>query len=317
MLIGVIHNTRSERNRRGAAPLRDRLRGAGDVVEVDFAAGTDPGELVRELARREAGLVLVNGGDGTVQGVLTALLEDRPFADLPLVAILPRGMANMTAKDCGLRGGGPASLDRLLAAARSGALDAHIVPRRPLRVSGALGTPPQRGMFFGAAGIFDAIRLCKQSVHTMGFKGEWANVTTLVKLLAGWAVGRKPAGMLEGVEVEAEIDGETRRQRELLLLATTLDRLVLRSHPFWNLRGRALRYTSVGYPPARMLRSAWRVLYGHDRSTLPEPGYFSRDADRVALRLAGPFTIDGEYFSAGHNSPLVLTAPDVVRFVRL
>jgi hypothetical protein len=318
MQIGVIHNTRSERNRLGMAQLRSVLERASDIVELDLGAGSDTGGMLVELARREAGLVIINGGDGTVQGVLTALLEQRPFEELPLVAILPRGMANMTARDCGLRRGDPATVQRLLVAARTGELDRHLVERRILRIAGAVGTGPQRGMFFGAAGIFDAITLCKETVHTRGLKGEWANVTTLIELLAGWAIGRRPPGMLEGVEVRADVDGEVRRRRELLLLATTLDRLVLRARPFWNPRGRALRYTSIAYPPERLLRSSWRVLYGGDvRSSLPADSYFSRNADRVALDLHGPFTIDGEDFAADAGAPLVLTAPDVVRFVRL
>ncbi len=318
MRIGVVHNTRSERNKQGVAQLRSVLEGASDVVELDLADGTTPGGILRELAARETGLVVINGGDGTVQILLTALLEERPFVELPLVAILPRGMANMTAKDCGLGRGDPATVRRLLAAARAGELGRHLVERRVLRIAGAIGVGPQRGMFFGAAGIFDAINLCKDTVHTRGLKGEWANVTTLLKLLAGWAVGKRPPGMLEGVPVEADIDGEVRLQRELLLLATTLDRLVLRARPFWNPRGRALRYTSIAYPPSHLLRSSWRVLYGGDsRASLPADCYFSRNADRVALHLDAPFTIDGEDFAASAGEPLVLTAPDVVRFVRL
>ena len=108
MRIGVVHNTRSERNKRGVAKLRSVLEGASDVVELDLADGTTPGGILRELAGREAGLVVINGGDGTVQRVLTELLETRPSSELPSLAILARGMANMTASDVGLRRGRPA-----------------------------------------------------------------------------------------------------------------------------------------------------------------------------------------------------------------
>ena len=42
-----------------------------------------------------------------MQTVLTRLLEKHPFETLPYLAILPRGMANTTAADVGLRGKAP------------------------------------------------------------------------------------------------------------------------------------------------------------------------------------------------------------------
>lgn len=315
--IGVVHNARSERNREGAREVHAALENRPGIVELDFDERTSLAEIAAELRRRAVGLVVVNGGDGTVQGLLTELLEGPREAPLPTVAILPRGMANMTAQDCGLASGKPAALHRLVAVARAGELKRHIVRRRVLRVENAVGVPPQRGMFFGAAGIFDAIRYCKSAVHTRGLKGEWANLTTLLHLLAGFVRGRTPPGMLEGENVTARIDGETRQGRELLLLATTLDRLVVGSRPFWNDAGKPLRYTALAYPPQHLLRNAWTVLWGKDRRRLPEPAYFSRGAERVELAMDGPFTIDGEYFRAEAARPLVLTAPDEVRFVRL
>jgi hypothetical protein len=77
-------------------------------------------------------------------------------------------MANATAADVGLRGKGAAALRRLLGAARAGNLAPHLRRRHVLRVENIQGRPPQRGMFLGAAGIWDAIHLCTATVHTKG-----------------------------------------------------------------------------------------------------------------------------------------------------
>jgi hypothetical protein len=122
--------------------------------------------------------------------------------------------------------------------------------------------------------------------------------------------------MLEGEEVAADLDGEKRHGRELLLLATTLDRLVVRSRPFWNEDRGPVRYTSIAYPAERVLRRAWTVLYGRDRSHLDPAAFFSRGASRIELRMDCGFTIDGELFRASSATPLVISAPDVLRFVR-
>ena len=40
------------------------------------------------LARRGVTAIAINGGDGTVARVLTHLLEDTPFKQLPLIVLL-------------------------------------------------------------------------------------------------------------------------------------------------------------------------------------------------------------------------------------
>ncbi|MDX6748639.1 diacylglycerol kinase family protein [Geminicoccaceae bacterium 1502E] len=314
--VGVIHNARSTRNKKTLGELRGAFGGGPEVVQLDFEHGTSLAELLDELAQREIGLLVVNGGDGTVQGVLTELLERRPFAELPPVAILPRGMANMTANDCGLQRRDPAIVRRLQGLVRERRLAEHLVTRRVLRIDNIADAPPQWGMFFGAAGIYDAIHLCKGEVHTRGLKGELANLVTLLHLLGNWAIGRKPAGMLEGEEVGMRLDGQERRGRQLLVLATTLDRLVVRSRPYWREELGPVRFTSIAHPPQRLVRSARQVLYGGNRERLPE-SYFSRGAHRVELDMGLPFTIDGQFFHARADAPLVITAPQGVRFVRL
>lgn len=315
--IGFVHNARSERNKQGFRDLEPIIGATPGLVRLDFDAAHSLAEVARELARMQPALIVINGGDGTVQGLLTAMLEDRRMESIPPIAILPRGMANMTANDCGLRSKGPRALQRLLDAARDGTLYRHVVHRHVLRVANIEEGPAEHGMFMGALGIYDAIQHCKAHVHTRGLKGGMANSTTLASLLLQLAIGRRPPGMLGGEEVEIATDaGLVRRGRELLLLATTLDRLVVASRPFWNTGSGRVRFTTIGYPPEHLLRSAYAVLWGRDRSRLPE-SYLSFGTDRVEIAMASRFTIDGQFFTPLRNRPVTVTAPDELRFVRL
>ncbi|MCX7630156.1 MAG: acylglycerol kinase family protein [Geminicoccaceae bacterium] len=316
--IGLVNNARSERNRRGMADLEPVLRAHPEIVRFDFTGPGGLREIARDLGRLKPELIVINGGDGTVQGLLTELLEERPLDPVPPIAILPRGMANMTAADCGLRRRGPLALERLITVARRGLLDRVTVRRHVLRVAGLADGSVQRGMFLGAAGITDAIRLCKSRVHSLGFKGELAHLVTLTGLLWGLLRNRRPPGMLEGEPVAIRFeDGEVREGRQLLLLATTLDRLVLASRPFWNCFARPFRFTAIRHPPPGIVRRALSVLYGGDRRALPEDSYFSRGGERVELELEGEITIDGQFYRPEPGRPLVVTAPDRLRFVRL
>ena len=60
---------------------------------------------------------------------MTELLERRPFAELPLLALLSGGMTNMTANDVGLRGRPARALARLIAEARQGTLAGRRIER--------------------------------------------------------------------------------------------------------------------------------------------------------------------------------------------
>jgi hypothetical protein len=318
MRIGMLSNAKSERNRKGMRALERLVDGAPELLHRVFDPAEGFGPPLRAMAEAGTGLVIVNSGDGTVQGVLTELLANRPFAEPPRIAILPRGMANMTAADCGLKGSGARTLEHLLTTARAGRLDEHIAVRHVLRVDFADDQTAPRGMFFGAAGIVDVIRHVTGKLHSKGIKGEWSHAAAIVGLLGGTlfkgfeALGLKPHDVGIGVDGGTMVD-----ERLLILIATSLERLVLRSRPFWGTGSSPIRHMRIGHPPRRLIRSAPRILYGDDDRRLPGEDYRSGGARRLELRLDAPFTIDGEFFTPRADRPVVLTADETVSFVRL
>jgi hypothetical protein len=315
--IGLISNPNSQRNRRGLDDLRGASAGVPDLVHIQTDGRRSPVEILAELARQEIGLLVVNGGDGTVQRVLTGLFEARPFETPPPVAILPRGMANTIASDVGLRGRPARALSRLIGCVRAGEIGRHLAKRHVLRVENIRDLPPQRCMLFGAAAIYDAIEFCCSRVYALGFKGNLGMGLTLGGMLLSGLLGAGN-GLNRGHDIAVAIDDEpmVRRQR-LLVLATTLDRLNLRSRPFWAEGDGSIRFTSIAHPPARLIRSILKVLYGWRRATLPPDTYLSQDAERIVLRLDSPFTMDGELFEPSTEQPLLMTARDSISFVRL
>ena len=98
---------------------------------------------------------------------------------------------------------------------------------------------------------------------------------------------------------------------------TTLDRLVLNSRPFWNDESGDFRLTSIGYPPQKLLRNAWRILYGGKDRQLDPAHYFSCGARQVSLKMQCPFTLDGQLFDPHPDLPLILSAEAEADFVRI
>jgi diacylglycerol kinase (ATP) len=316
--IGLISNPRSQRNRRGLDEIGAVVAGTPDVIHFAMDARQELGDVLAEFARRDVGIVLINGGDGTVQRVLTRLFEAPSFERMPHLAILPRGMANTTAADVGVHGKAPAALARLIAASRDGTLADYVVERPILRIESIQGGAPQRGMMFGAGAIPDAIELCRHQVYARGLKGNFGMGVTLAGLLLGSVLGKSGNGVLRGHDIALALDGGgEQRAARLLVLATTLHRLILGSRPFWNHHGQPIRFTSIAYPPASLLRSAPKVLYGWRRDALRSEVYHSQGAWRIAMRLDEPFTVDGETFHPLPGQPVVITAPDRAKFVRL
>jgi diacylglycerol kinase (ATP) len=72
--IGLISNPRSQRNRRGLDGIHRAVADAPEVIHIATDGCPDVDGALREFARQDVGLLLINGGDGTVQTVLTRLL---------------------------------------------------------------------------------------------------------------------------------------------------------------------------------------------------------------------------------------------------
>ena len=315
--IGLIINPKSQQNRRGLAIIEQAAKGAGIEHRV-LGDMTDLLPALQDLAADNIELLVVNGGDGTLQAVLTAVLEDRPFDSLPLLAVLPRGMTNMSAYDVGLKGKPDQALTRLAELWRSRSPSQGIVSRNVLRIEKIPNSPVQRGMFFGAGGITRAIEYCQTKVHPWRIEADWASGLTLMGLLASWMLHGGRSEVVTGQTIHVSLDNAAESSEELLLaLATTLDRLVMKSKPFWHQKGEPLRYTAIAYPPKHLLRSARKVLYGDNERDLPAPCYTSRGAHSIRLRFDGRFTLDGQMFDTVADEPLVVSAPDRVDFMRV
>ncbi len=314
----MLSNPLSQRNRDGMAAIEAVLGRHPGIRHVVFEPGMDLQALLADLAAWDCGLIVLNSGDGLVHAVLGALFLGQAFDTPPPLALLPRGMTNMTAADVGLGGRNAATLQRLLDVAERGEIERHLVRRRVLKVEYDPNRPGERGMFFGAAGVYDGIHLCTGSIHTRGLTGSWASTSTILAILARALWRGVEATGIGGDEIGASVDGGPwTNGRRALVLATTLDRLVLGTRPFWNNGDEPIHYTMFDHPPDGVVRHATQILFGGKQRTLPDPPFHSRSANRVELRLDRPFTIDGEFFRAAPGVPVVITAQEEVRYVKL
>jgi hypothetical protein len=315
--LGVISNPLSGGNKRGFEAIRRLLAEHPGIPHHEVRSAAAVGKALEELARRDVNLIAVNSGDGTVQAVLTALFNERPFKSLPLLALIRGGTTNMTSWELGIRSRPLAALKRLIAWAHHGEGESRRVDRPVLEIRYALHGPPLYGLFFGAACIHRGIQFFHARVHKLGLSGDPAHALVVARFLA--ALASRNHALTAPVNAVIRADGvEITRRPYLLILASTLERLILGLRPYWGRQNAPLRATAIGARPKRLGGALTSLVNGKPRHDPgPENGYWSANAREIQIEMEGGFAVDGELFhSDPKRGPLSIRASEPVQFLQ-
>ena len=316
--VGLISNPNSGRNRKH---LRDIERIVANHPRVHHYPTTGPADVpaaLSVLADRGVAVIAINGGDGTVARVLTHLLEDAPFEQLPLIALLPGGTTNMNAGDVGLRGGLVKAVQRLCRWADDDRIEGSLQRRAILRVDPGAGQSAAYGMFFGAGAIIHGIEYCRASIHTKGVASEIGPGLAMARTL--WGIARRDRRFARPVAVSVTLDDTSTAPAEdiLILLVSSLERLLLGMRPYWGKEDAPLHVSLIRTGAHRLLRNLPALLRGQPGRHVGAEGYQSRNVARIGLSLDGPYTLDGEMYQASRSTgPVIITAGGPVTFIRL
>ena len=250
--LGIISNPLSRAGR------TDRARfgtAAAGLPHAEPASRAELRDALHGFAARGVDLLAVQGGDGTLREVLTAL-PGAGFENPPAIAVLSAGKTNLAARVLGSAGMGEAALRRLLDAAERGTLKRRALPVLEVSRPGLPDEPPLRGVLFGAAAFTEGNKLAEARLHRRGVHDAAAVALALaaIALKAGLDRGH---GLRAGVPMTVAPDDDPAREgRRFLLLATTLDRLMLGLRPFWGEgrgAGALARRAGAAAPPRRRL----------------------------------------------------------------
>ncbi len=315
--IGVLINPASGGNKNGLPGIRRTILQYPRASQCDVRKPPDVLAALAEFARNDVNLVVVNGGDGTVQAALTALLHHRPFETLPLLAVLQSGTTSMTARDVGFAGSPVKALEKIFRWAEGGQGD-PVILRRPVLQVQAPGHDPRYGMFFGTAGIYQGIQYFHRNVNSRGLRGELGPGITIARFL--WAAAFRRSNFISSVPITIALDDKPPQELDcLLLLVSTLERLFLGLYPYWGDEPAALHYTALRSRPRHLLQTLPFILRGrNNRLARPDNGYFSHNASQIRLNLDSGFTLDGQlYTPANRREPTVVQSGATAAFLRL
>jgi diacylglycerol kinase family enzyme len=321
--IALPSNPRSTGNRSLLPRVRSFCAHHPEIFHYEVERVEQIDAALRTIARVKPSVLVINGGDGTVQATLTELYHGGQFdGPPPPVAVLPNGKTNLIALDLGAAGDPIEALERVLEIARSD-MATHIVSRELIQLSG--GTPngrPVLGMFLGGAGLADSILYCRHKLYPLGIPNWLAHVLTVVASMLSIVLGvtarflpPRPSAVKITMLKSGELHG-----RFALLMVTTLERLLLETRVSGGAAGApagAMQLIVIERRPWAIIRAFVAALRGRLGNHRMRGVHLERgDEIRIESEHASVI-LDGELFEADSAHPIVLRPTRPVPFLRL
>jgi len=301
-------------------------------VQMEVEATRNADDAVLALSRADLGgedVLLISGGDGTIQHALSWLLhgyggqEPQPAETLPIVALLPAGSTNMTALDINPTRGWDQSLEAFLGRIERVDRVRDLPAVRQRLVSVVDGDITRAGFFFGAGAIVRGIEYCNDVLFAGG-AARRERTAGLAMARTIWGVLRKQPPFHEidllaahAITTDGELPAFTPESGALLLACSTLDRLLLGVRPFWGEpESEPLRYV-LAERDAKLIRGLPGLLGvpGFPRPVASR-GFHSHNCTRLRLTMDSAYAIDGELFTPT-TGELELSVDRTLRFLTL
>ena len=316
--IALLSNPKSTGNIAQLSRIRDYCADHPDIFHYEVERAEQIGDALRTIARVRPKILIINGGDGTVQAALTEIHNGGHFGDeAPPVAVLPNGKTNLIALDLGAQGDPVQALERLVTLAQSD-LSPHIVARELIALRCDPTSRPVIGMFLGGAGLADTMLYCRNKIYPLGLPNGVSHALTAVALLIRMFLRLqsrflppKPTPLEVSVRRDGRISG-----RFALLAVTTLERMLLASEVKGTGTGR-LKLLAVEERPVSLLKAFAASLAGKLGASSLQGVHFE-ESDEISIEGENTnLILDGEMFSAQIGHPIVLKPAQPLSFVRL
>jgi hypothetical protein len=318
LAVGLITNANSGRNRRQLSAVEALLCQHPHVQHVVTHQPAEVESALQKFASDGLRVVAINGGDGTLSQLLTGLLGNRYFKNLPLVVMIPGGTANMHVQDIGRQGKLLALLSKLCALTEPALQQLETVSRPIMRIQASPLQPPFYGMFLGTGIIMHGIEYTHANIHSRGIN-ESGPTLGMIRTL--WGMLRKDPRFCRPFSINLQIDGQAElpAQDISLLVISSLERLFLGLHPYWGDNEAPFHFTAVRDGATKIARTLPGLLKGRKgKYASEENGYQSRKIRQMSLRFDGSFTVDGELYPANRaEGPVLINHGGDITFLKL
>lgn len=275
-------------------------------------------QVLEDFVTFDPDVLVINGGDGTIQAVLTQSSRSKPFGELPPILVLPGGKTNLVAEDLGAFKPPEEVLESFMPMLESGTWHEAMTARPLIRLRLTPDAEPIYGAFFGTAAVVRALEFVRRHIHPLNLP-NWATHFLSIGMLS--VVGLfYPNGNKSPMRADFasfSIDDKIRDEGRFgIIIATTLNRLLLGLRPYPEyLRTPSLKVTTVQYSYGAIARGMLSVITRSIDRRVPD-GIVAREAERVLLKLDCPITLDGEFFWPTPEEPVELSVTRAVTFLQ-
>ena len=272
------------------------LRDVGDFSDVD--------KLVQDVLSAKAEHIVIEGGDGTVQGILTEFLRHEKARNLPIFTLVPGGNTNQVARNIGLSAATPQAVAKALSADKT-------ISRAPLLRIIDKDQRKYYGFLFSSGALPQVTDYTRDKLHDRGLGGSLAVIGGILKGTAG------TGSITEPTTIEIDIDAgdiEKIQGPHLGTIVTTLPSLMLKLDPFWGEGDRPLRVTYVAGEYQKLAQHVASLWLGNKSKDRSKDGMYSWTADGLKYRYKGPCVLDGELLELTKSFKIRATRP--IRFAR-
>jgi len=328
--VALLSNPRSSGNQSMLPAVRSFCARHREIFHYEVEHVDQIGEALKSIARVRPKVLVINGGDGTVQAALTELYHGGHFGTVeegggpPPVAVLPNGKTNLIAHDLGASGDPIEALERVLLLARTD-LVPHIVSRELIALTGggarAGDGRPVLGMFLGGAALADTILYCRHKIYPLGLPNWLAHGLTFLMGLVSVIVGRRSRLLpAKWAPIKLSITRRGEMQGKFaFVMVTTLERLLLNismagatGRPAGAMQLMVIERNLVSILGALFAAVRGRLGLHRIRGVHLERG----DEIRIEGHRSNVI-LDGEMFEANDERPIVLRPTAPVPFLRL
>ena len=269
-------------------------------------------DFVSEAAKNGVQTVCIEGGDGTMHGVLSEFInQSTKFKNFPRFILLPGGNTNLAAKHVGVKKPNPHKINAILDNPQ--ASTESMLPL--LKIKTEHGT--HNGFFFSTGALPKGTDYCFDKIYTEGIKGAAAVRTTLLRVLFG--EGGEREIILKPTPYHLQFDEQEITGEHIVSIATTLPGLMIGLNPFWGTGNGPLRLTYVGADAKRLIPNMARMLKPKqsEKSSekLAKNGFKSWSIGTAILNYHGPMVLDGEFLPET-NKPISLSVSPNISFLK-
>jgi hypothetical protein len=260
---------------------------------VDTASIDEFKRVIDTIQREDINLLILNGGDGTLQMGITELIRQLPRERIPVILPLRGGTMNMVANNLGIRKSPPDTVRIIMDHVRAfhrGENDLQTIPLKVLKI-----TDENNGTRYGftfSNGIVYKVQKAYYATGNPSFQTA-ANMTTTI--IGNYILGtQRGKAFFEKIKTSLTIDGTTYPyHRTLLSVASVLQKLVLWFKPFYHPERKGMDgfyFLSVSMDSLSIIANL-RALSG---GRLLHERLFNDTAHRVTIQADGGYGIDGE-----------------------